>query len=163
MRHDAFVFGILGVVIKLWFLYHNLKRDQQMENLTRPQKVTRKSTELELDTDSNNCSFEIKKKNKNRCFPVVTKHRRVGLWLPQHQPFSLVNDAEYFIPAETRLLIWRKWCNRSSSVNDEESLWKYCYCLVLMSDLVTAVAFVRIVRVDRAAVGSRCHLLASFM
>lgn len=31
------------------------------------------------------------------------------------------------------------------------SLWKYCYCLVFMSDLVTAVAFVRIVRVDRAA------------
>lgn len=48
MRHDAFMFGILGVVTKLRFLYHNLKRDQQMENLTGPQKVTQKSTELEL-------------------------------------------------------------------------------------------------------------------
>lgn len=93
------MFGILGVVIKLWFLYHNLKRDQQMENLTGAQKVTQKSTELELDRDSNKCSFEIIIKIKNRCFPVVTKHRRVGLWLPQHQPFSIVNDAEYFIPA----------------------------------------------------------------
>lgn len=120
MRHDAFMFGILGVVIKLWFLYHNLKRDQQMENLTGPQKVTQKSTELELDRDSNKCSFEIIIIKKNRCFPVVTKHRRVGLWLPQHQPFSIVNDAEYFIPVETRLLIWRKWCNHSSSVTADE-------------------------------------------
>lgn len=78
MRHDAFMFGILGVEIKLWFLSHNLKREQQMENLTGPQKVTQKSTELELDRDGNNCSFEIIIM-KNRCFPGVTTQRRVCL------------------------------------------------------------------------------------